>query len=259
MLGLFSRRREVLDEVSVEWQFDLYAWAMRQFGGELLMRHTQLVTPTNQYFPGRVDSVPAMARLVFEQVREYALMRHWPCRLLPQSEYDPVPQPWVAITGAPRIPQAARPPLDAEPLLVTYDPSQVGNPQALIASFAHTLAHYLASMATEPPPGGEENWPHACEILAGFLGFGLMLANSASTFRRAGCGGCAGQAAGRDSYLSQFDLTYALALFATLKTLPGKRVLPHLKRPLRPYYRAAVRDIAGRSGRLAALQRLSAA
>ena len=58
---------------------------------------------------------------------------------------------------------------EAEQIGVDYDPNMVGNPEGLIASFAHTLAHYLGQSAKEVPPGGVENWPQITEVLAVFL------------------------------------------------------------------------------------------
>jgi hypothetical protein len=138
------------------------------------------------------------------------------------------------------------------PLTVTYEPSYVGNPEAMIAVYAHTLAHYLGLSVREPPPGGAENWPHVTELLAVFLGFGLMFANTALVFPRGGC--CGGPVVRRQAYVSQHDITYALAIFAALKDIPPKQVLEHLKKPLRGHFRQALREVRGRhAARLQAL------
>jgi hypothetical protein len=140
---------------------------------------------------------------------------------------------------------------------VAYDPNQVMNPEAIIATFAHTLSHHLATTAGEVPPGGEQNWPQATELLAVFMGFGLMFANSAFTFQKGGCGSCGSTATARHAYLSQYDITYALALFTVLKGIPGKQVASHLKSSLRSFYKKALRDVAGRTDDLARLQSLA--
>ncbi len=242
----FLKPRKVLDEATVAWQFELYRWALNEFDSHLFFQKSVLVTPTNTHFPGRVESVQGMAELVFDRVRKYALLSHWSCRLVPVSEFDPQAQQPVNIPRPLRIGDDSAAGFEGAPLLIAYEPAQVRDPQALIASLAHILAHYLATMAESPPPGGADNWPHACEILAVYLGFGLMLSNSAFTVRTSGCGGCGAAAVGRDNHLSQYDLTYALALFATLKGVPDKMLLCHLKRSLRGYYKAAKRDIASR-------------
>jgi hypothetical protein len=254
LFNLFRRPREVLDEASIAWQFELFSWALREFDSALFFQSTLLVTPTNEHFPGRVDSVEGMANLILEQVKQYAHLGHWPCRLVTQDMYDPTHQGRVAIPGAVRSGGDVLPPDTEAQLIIAYDPNQVGNPEALIGSLAHTLAHYLATMAKEPPPGGSENWPHACEILTVFLGFGLMMANSAFSFRRGGCGSCGAASAARENYLSQYDLTYALAIFSVLKLLPEKQVTRHLKKSLRGYFKEAMRDVRGRTASLEQLK-----
>ena len=138
-------------------------------------------------------------------------------------------------------------------LVVSYDPALVSNPEALIAAYAHALAHYLGQMATIPPPGGTEFWPQATEVLAIFMGFGLMFANSAFRVPVRSCGSC-GPKADRRAYLTQHQSTYALALFCVLKEIPDREVLPHLKKALRPFYRQAVTDIQGRGEVLSRLR-----
>ena len=101
-------------------------------------------------------------------------------------------------------------------------------------------------MAKEPPPGGAEYWPHVTELLAGYLGFGLMFANSAYTFR-GGCGSCYNPNANRDAYLTERQSTYVLAIFATLKNLPVASVSKHLKGHLRGFYKKAAKEIAAQA------------
>ena len=129
-------------------------------------------------------------------------------------------------------------------LTISYDPSHLNNPEAMIAVFAHTLAHYLGTSAREPPPGGAEDWPQVTELLAVFLGFGLMFANTALILPRGGC--CGGALVQRQAYVSQHDITYALAIFSALKGLPGRDVLAHLKKSLRGHFNQASREVKGR-------------
>lgn len=247
MFGLFGPR-ELLDEPSRQWLFEVYAWALRNLGSDVFHQHTPLVTPTNAHFPGRADSPHAMARLVLEQVQGHAGLSHWPCRLTPPETFHGEAPPRLAAAGALRGPHGVVPEgLDGErPLELSYDPNMVRDPEVLIAHFAHTLAHFLGTLAEEPAPGGPDNWPHLTEVLAVFMGFGVMVANTAYQAPKGGCGGCAVPGGTRPSFLSQYDLTYALALFSVLKGIPNRDVVPHLKAPLRGFYKAAVKEI-GRS------------
>ncbi len=249
--------KPVLDEESVEWLFELYAWALKNFDARVFYAETILVVPSNEYFPGRENSAEGMALLMFEKVREYAGLAHWPCRLEPYSDSCQNETPRIMLQGALRgsggiqVQDVA----NENRLPVIYDPRQVTNPEAMIASFAHSLSKYLATLAETPPPGGAENWPQVTEILAVFLGFGLMFANSAFVYRNLTCGSCQPRRIERAAYLSQYDVTYALAIFSVLKDIPNQQVLKHLKKSLRPYYKKALRDVSKRHEQLTALKK----
>ena len=256
MFSNFLSHEPLLEEDAVQWIFASYAWALRNFDATVFYDETILVTPSSEHFPGRESSVQGMASLIFERVRAYAGMQHWPFQLVAG---DLCQQPAAApplIEGALRGSKGIAP-VDgeaAQQLMISYDPQAVGNPEAMIAGFAHSLAHHLGSMATEPPPGGLQNWPHLTEILAVFMGFGLMFANSAFNVRTRSCGSCGGSAAERYNFLSQYDITYALALFCVLKEIPNRDATPHLKKSLRGFFRRSVKEIHGRTAELERLR-----
>lgn len=257
MFGLFENR-VLLEESSSQWLFDAFAWSLDNFDAEIFYSDTVLVLPTDQFFPGRVDSLHGMANLIFDQVKSYAGISHWPTRIADQSSCSLLNPPQVEIKGALRGPDgvADESVADDNCLLVPYNPQQLNNPEGMIASFTHTLAHYMGQMARTPPPGGGEYWPHVTELLAVYLGFGLMFANSAFTFR-GGCGSCYNPNANRDAYLSEHEATYALAIFAVLKGLPNSSVTKHLKKHLRGFYKKAVKEINLRTDDLAQLQNVA--
>lgn len=251
MFFSFLKSQPVLDEDSVQWLFDLYEWALRNFDADIFFNQTCLVVPTNRYFPGHADSTEEMAQLIFNKVREYAALKHWPCHLTTQQSCAVQPAR-IAVSGTLRDMKGIEPEgVDEEQrLVILYDPRQVRNPEAIIASFAHTLAHYLGSMAQDMPPGVEENWPQVTEVLAVFMGFGLMFANSAFVYRNVTCGSCQPTTVNRSSYLSQYDITYALAIFSVLKDIPAREVLKHLKKSLRPFFKKSCKDVKKRTTEL---------
>ena len=91
-------------------------------------------------------------------------------------------------------------------------------------------------------------------MLAVYLGFGLMFANSAFTFR-GGCGSCYNPNANRDAYLSEQEATYALAIFCVLKEIPNSMVTGHLKSHLRGFFKRAVKEISQEGETLSQLRR----
>jgi hypothetical protein len=254
VLSLFEKK-PLLEEQVVQWIFDVFEWSMENFGAQFFYQHSVLVLPNNEFFPGRVDSEQGMAELIFRQVSRYAGVAHWPTRVVDQSSCTMLNAGHFVIAGAMR---EAGERLDTETeesarLLIPYNPQQINNPEGMIASFAHIIAHYIGQMAKTPAPGGEDLWPHATEITAIFLGFGLMFANSAYTFR-GGCGSCYNPQANRDAYLTEQQSTYALALFAVLKEIPDATVKKQLKGHLSGFYKKAVKDIQQQRERLSQLK-----
>lgn len=243
LFGLLDRR-PLLDEAYADWMFDVYAWALRNLDPVMFRDETQLVTPSNNHFPGRANSPEEMANLIFDRVVAYAGMQHWPLKLLPPDSCVLEPATGARVVTAARGARAVAAETAPASLTISYDPEYLNNPEAMIAVFAHTLAHYLGTSATEPPPGGAENWPQVTEILAVFLGFGLMFANTALVLPRGGC--CGGPVVRRQAYVSQHDITYALAIFSVLKGLPQNQVTKHLKKSLRGHFRQASREVKGK-------------
>ncbi len=256
MIFNFLKQPPVLDDESVQWLFDLYAWALQNFDAQLFFERSILVLPSNKHFPGNASSADEMAQIIFDKVREYAGLKHWPCRLSKDQSCLTKPVQLTIQGTSLRMMDGViednNEQLDA--LSILYDPRQVTNPEAIIASFSHTLAHYLGTLAQTPPPGGDDNWPHVTEVLAVFMGFGLMFANSAFEFRNITCGSCQPVKIQRQSFLSQYDITYALAIFAVLKGIPPAEVKKNLKKSLRSYFKKAYKDVQKRSTELERLK-----
>ena len=183
LFGLLDRG-PLLDETYAGWMFDVFAWALRNFDPVMFRDETLLVTPSNEHFPGRANSPEELAELIFARVVGYAGMAHWPLRLLPQDSCVLEPANEVRVAAGARGARAVAAQSSPASLAISYDPDTLNNPEAMIAVFAHTLAHHLGTSAVEPPPGGADNWPQATEILAVFLGFGLMFANTALVLPR---------------------------------------------------------------------------
>lgn len=244
LFGLLNKQ-PVIDPASSEWIFSAYGWALQNFDADLFYADTVLVRPTNDYFPGKANSVQGMAEMIFDRVKVYAGISHWPTVVQDQRVCQAIESQHIEIQGALRGPEgiAIEVVEDNQRLIIPYNPQQINNPEGMIATYAHILSHHMGQMAKAPPPGGIDYWPQATELLAIFLGFGLMFANSAYNFRD-GCGSCYNPYAQRAATLSETEATYALAMFGVLKSIPNSQVTPHLKKHLRGIYRQSVKEIS---------------
>ena len=92
------------------------------------------------------------------------------------------------------------------------------------------------------PPGGEGFWEPATDLVAIFLGFGIFLTNSAFSFQQFTGIGTQGWSAQTLGYLSQHENAYALALFCQLKAIDTQLAKRHLKRPLQPFFKKAIKE-----------------
>jgi len=229
----FMRQTALLDSESVDWMLDVFDWALANFNAQKLQTETRLIYPNNEYFPGEESSVEGMAALIFTQVKTYAGIAALPCDLQNETGVS------HAVPPGSELPVAA----DSKKWVFMYHTHTLNNPEVLIASFAHQIAFHIVSSAHNPPPGGKENWPHAAEILATMMGFGVIMANTANTQKIRSCGSCSGPAVERESFLSQYDMSYALAIFCTLKNIPVKEATLHLKKTLRAFYKKSHKEM----------------
>jgi len=74
MWGLF-KRKPILSEEDQWFQVECYKWLLSNFGGESFYKDSQLVLPTKAFFPSKVNSNEAAAKITFEQVRKHAGLR----------------------------------------------------------------------------------------------------------------------------------------------------------------------------------------
>ncbi|VAW88713.1 hypothetical protein MNBD_GAMMA16-108 [hydrothermal vent metagenome] len=255
MLG-FLKSGPAIDKETADWIFDVFKWSLAEFDTHTFNREAVLVVPNNTFFPGKADSTAGMAELIFRQVQKYAGLNHWPCRLVDQNGFQGYLEAGLPTAQNSEL---AMPPSSEQTAgpVIPYHTGQVATPDTLIAHYASVLAFYLGGMAKTEPPGGQDSYGYAMEILAIKLGFGVLIANTAYNFR-GGCGKCSGPKVEREIYLSQDEAIYALALFAAVKELPTKEVTTHLKAHLKSVYKRAAKDISQQESKLKQLRTLKA-
>ncbi len=239
----FFTPKSIVSEPSAKWIEACFAWANEHFDGQRFLHNTRLIQPTNTDFPGRVDSPAAMAQTVLSHVMNYSGVNHWPLRLAHLTAEAPSLPPLLALNPNQRSGElVARQWAPGEELPVYFHPEQCKQPGDLAATFATVLAQHMMIQARQTPPGGLEFFSNAAEVLAVFLGFGVLLANSAYNFRGS-CAKCYNPMANRQAELSEAEVVYALALFINNKNIPLKDATPHLKPHLKSLLKKALKYI----------------
>lgn len=238
---------DVIDADSHQWILDTFSWALSHFDVLEFKNNSQLVLPNNQFYQGSVSSVHEMALSIFKQTTQYAGMQEWPILLVTPERFFAGSQqiiiPAFNMVGHCRgdnTPFAKSNDDDSEkleqqPIMLSYRANQVNQPQDLISSIVQNLANILIVQQRSLPPGGEEYIPQAVDIIACFMGFGVIFSNTAYQFK-GGCGSCNNPNANRQSALPENETLHALALFCLLKAIEPKAVKPHLKSHLRKQF-----------------------
>lgn len=172
--------------------------------------------PNRDYFPGTDLKGHEKAKFIFENVQRNAGMLDWPVELV---ELDVLP---AAISDNAFIVHGEAPcagtfQFEDDHGLITYDPSLLKRPIALIATFAHELGHYLNGSFPEPPPDGWELVEPATDVTATFLGFGLFGANeSCADYEEYSVDGIPQARRGKAGYLTEAQWVFDLAIFCHL-------------------------------------------
>jgi len=244
MLSTLFKSEPVVDTGTRDWIIDTYGWAIENFELTVFKKKSQLILPTNQFYPGKVSSIHEMAQFVFEHTLKYAGMQTWPIRLVDPQQITATTLPALKVSETLRGDNAIITIEDEQmkTIDISYNPAQVNQPQDLVSSFAQMLATILVMQSKTLPPGGKECIPQAIDLVACFMGFGVIFANTAYQFR-GGCGSCNNPQANRQASLPEEETIYALAVFCVLKSIPVKTVKPHLKTHLKSTFKKSVKEI----------------
>lgn len=231
----------LLDESTESWIIDTFLWAYNEFDGQHLLPSMQFILPTAEFFPEQVNSVEGMAKYVFGQVCQYAQMQAWPLRLVAPNQISQQTFPTIVFKDIKRGKEAQL--VSASNYVdVSFNPNQVNQPQDLVASYAQSLAYINVLQSRSLPPGGKEFINQAVDLLASFMGFGVMMANTAYQFK-GGCGSCYNPYANRNASLSEPELIYVLALLLKASKQSPNAVSAHLKPHLKSMLKRANKQL----------------
>ncbi|MFK2892831.1 hypothetical protein [Dyella flagellata] len=248
------RKEKLLDPDLAEWQLECFEWLLKHTGGIEAYRQRKVIQPTREFFPNDGSRGHELAQRLFQQVKVWAGMEEWPCRLEQQDESQKtlVASKHLLLPPSDHSPAGTFRALEEGGAVITYHPRSLQNPMSLVATFAHELAHYRTAGFPEPPPGGWEVWEPATDIAAVFLGFGIFLANSRFHFehftedRKTSFGWRqrSGYRWQNQGYISDAEVLHMHALVSKMLGAGVGETLPHLKPALHGIYKRMDKDIS---------------
>lgn len=243
VLSLFTQTR-VVDDVAANNILMVFLWALENYDARAFVQDTVLVTPTRECFPDRADNELDMVKASYARVLRYSGLTNWPFVLAnPQAvAQSSPPQLGLNTSARSNTGLAIQPRTEQDVLLVSYSSAMLKKPMDLVASMSKAVAQHYLYQSNLVPPAGLESFNETSEILSAFMGFGVLVANSAYTFRGS-CARCYDPNANRSASLSESEALYSLAVFGVLKELPNKEVTRTLKPHLRSAYKKAVKQV----------------
>ena len=228
-MGFFSPKAPI-DSDEFEWLLACFCWLREQ-----LNQRTGASDIPGHFQPDEPSLRQARtASEMFAAVKELAGLANWHCELEQgEARRDRVVTD-LAGTWSERSALGTFS-VEGNVPIIRYEPGLLRSPDALVATFAHELAHLLVhSLGT--PPGGEELEEHATDCTAVYLGFGVFLANSARQFEQFQDLGMHGWRSRTSGYLSEAALATATAIQLRLFSHPveatRQALKPHLAKDL---------------------------
>jgi len=262
MLSTFFKTKPVVDESSREWIFDTFSWCVAQLDGDFFKQNSELILPNNTFYPGSSSSVEEMAETIFANTRKYTGMTSWPIELVSADSFTQKPMPQLffesrlrgesakvssnidsQVSGELSYKVEGEEILPSIPTIdIAFHPSQLNQPQDLIAYLVQIQASILVNQNGMLAPGGKEVLAQTIDLVACFMGFGVIFANTAYQFK-GGCGSCNNRNLNRQAALPELETVYALALFCVIKGADIKQVKKALKSHLYKPFRQAYKEI----------------
>lgn len=252
MFSFFTQPR-VVEDATADNILSVYLWALQHFDAKAFLANTVLVTPTRESFPDKANNELDMVKASYARVLGYCGLKDWPFVLANPQVVSQVTPPQLGLNTLSRSNTgvAIQPRNEQDVLLVSYTSAMLKKPMDLVASMSKSVAQHYLYQSGRMPPGGMETFNETAEILSVFMGFGVLVANSAYTFRGS-CARCYDPNANRVASLSESEAIFSLAVFGVLKELPVKDVTKSLKPYLRSDYKKAVKQVLRNEALLAA-------
>jgi hypothetical protein len=240
---IFFKAQPPVPAEEFEWLLACFAWLRKVLEDE--DREAALVLPGHPALQAARTGPD-----LFAAVRDLAGMGGWPCRLERVDDHVQPGDTRVVQEGASACGTFS---IEGGEAVIRYSSRLLSDPDALAATFAHEVCHYLLAAAGDPP-GGPDLMEHATDCAAAYLGFGVFLANSARSFEQWSDGTWGGWRSSTSGYLSEQALVTATAMFCALQGHEGsaaeQALKPYLRGGFRKAHKALARDHPDLAGSL---------
>ena len=255
----FFKTPHVIQASTADNIFEYFHWVIDNFDASTFIHHTRLVLPNSTFFPDKTNNEFDMAKALCQRILEHSGLAHWPFKMVPPDQFHLNPPPLLALdcsarphtSGAETAKEIAAD--NSEQLLLSYSSAMMKKPMDLVASMSNLVAQHYLLQSRQTPPAGPESFNETAEIISIFMGFGVLVANSAYTFRGS-CASCYDARANRSAALSENEAVFALALFTLLKEIPASHATAELKPYLRGTFKKAIKQIKASETGYQALQ-----
>lgn len=233
MFGLFKKPKSLLNADEWEWHLACLKWLQQEFpdiGGKRALQ----VHPDGNHFSIPRSSNNEVAESLLDQTKSLIGMKDWPSYLVvgansraPMMQGTMIEQFHTHAPGGTfRLMIDSQNDIIAE---ITYNPAEAERHEKLAAIFAHEMSHFLLETRTTIVPGGEDCLELMTDFTAIWLGFGILMANSAKsvdTFQTEQGHGWQTHLSG---YLSEAAIITAFACIERMAGRDSENALPYLK------------------------------
>ena len=232
------KKSYLLDREEIDWLVENFSWLVSCWSQTKSLSNAQLVLPKLGFFDTGNKSGHALAQAILTQIQAYAQIPDWPIELVQGSALPERSNALVQIEHGTQA-MGTFQMLENGPVRISYAANLTKDPQGLIATLAHEVAHYILAGAHTQPICEDHLHEFLTDLTAVYLGFGVFLANNAFEFSqfRDDAMGTQGWQSQRRGYLSENQLVTALALFLSVKQIDpveaSKCLKPHLAKSLK--------------------------
>jgi len=199
------------------WVESRMSWLASALGGQRMLE-ARVIEPTDEFFPDHYDHTPAAVQRIFARLLTYMQVDSARVGVVVRDDWtdrDPLGQYH-----------------QGQPSSIELNPSQLQDPESLVGTLVHELAHEIllgGVLLTE----NNEDLERLTDLLPAFLGLGIFCANSAFREKTLREGRFSWWSVHKQGYLPMRMHAYGLALFAFAREETLPRWAEHLRLDIR--------------------------